>query len=346
LRHRIRLQLQRLWTPLLGRRRGWATTVSRHAIVAPGSMRWIVALAMIGALAAGCSRKSDRHYVERVEIEGATVDRNAVMALTATQVRGVLESKLALAGFELLNERTAPSEVRPVRLKLVLEFTREAQKQGRSGTWAEVGSTLTVSGGADELARYELVGLGEVKLIGESLDQRQATVRKALEISLQQAVDSAHLQLAAVGKGDEALLKDLSNSEPRVREFAVRVLTERKHPGAALPLLERLKSPAPDEVRRAIGGLIELREPRAVPALIDLARLKDWSFLSEIIFALGAIGGDEAKAYLFTVAQGHDQPAIRAVAQQALDELTGQAARSAQARTESGATQHSGGEKR
>ena len=58
-----------------------------------------------------------------------------------------------------------------------------------------------------------------------------------------------------------------------------------------------------------------------MPALIDLSRGKDVGFLQEIVFALGEIGGSEAEAYLYTVAQGHDQPAIQAAAQQALDTL-------------------------
>ena len=94
-----------------------------------------------------------------------------------------------------------------------------------------------------------------------------------------------------------------------------------------IALLDKLKGDDADDVRRAIGGLVELKDPRAVPALIDLARAKDMVFLREIIFALGQIGGDEAEAYLYTVAQGHDQPAIRDVAQKALDEMSARKAR-------------------
>ena len=287
-------------------------------------MRLSFALLALAALAPACSRKPAKRCVERIEVEGETVEKNAVMALTPAQVQAVLEAKLASSGaFEVLKGgRAAPGEVKPLRLKLVLEFTREAQKDGRPGTWAEVGATLTVRGGSDELARYELVGLGEVKVPGDSLDERQAAVRKALELAIAQAVESANLELSAVDKPDEALVKDLNDKDPRVREFAVRVLADRKNPAAAEPLLERLKRPEEDEVRRAIGGLIELKDPRAVSPLIDLAREKDLMFLREVIFALGAIGGDEAEAYLYTVAQGHDQPAIRAAAQQALDELS------------------------
>ena len=69
-----------------------------------------------------------------------------------------------------------------------------------------------------------------------------------------------------------------------------------------------------------------MKERRAVPDLIDLSRGKDLGFLREIIYALGALGGEEATAYLYTVAQGHDQPAIQEAAQQALDETRGKSA--------------------
>ncbi len=285
-------------------------------------MRWSAELAAC-LLLASCSRKADRYLVDRIDVEGDTVERNAVMALTPAQVQALLEAKLiAQGGFDLIRPgHAAPEGAAPLKLKLVLEFTREAHKEGRPGTWAEVGATLAVRGGGDELARYELVGLGEVQVNGESLDERQASVRRALEAALEQTVESAALQLAAVSKQDAALVKDLSSTDPRVREFAVRVLADRKNPAAVEPLLERLKSPEGQEVRRAIGGLVALKDARAVPALIDLAREKDLMFLREIVFALGAVGGEEAEAYLFTVAQGHDQPAIRAAAQEALDEV-------------------------
>jgi hypothetical protein len=65
-----------------------------------------------------------------------------------------------------------------------------------------------------------------------------------------------------------------------------------------------------------------MRARSAVPVLIDLARGRDMGFLQEIVFAVGEIGGPEAEAYLFTVAQGHDQPAIQAAARQALETMS------------------------
>jgi len=70
-----------------------------------------------------------------------------------------------------------------------------------------------------------------------------------------------------------------------------------------------------------MGALVEMKAGASVPVLIDLARGRDLGFVQEIVFAVGEIGGPEAEAYLYTMAQGHDAPAVQAAAQQALDTL-------------------------
>ncbi len=278
---------------------------------------------LLALLCQACARKPGPHVIEKIEVTGATIADNAVLGLNQGQIHTLLVEKLKVGGkFKVLGPEENPGSAAPLRAQLELAFTREAQKQGRAGTWAEVGASLTLKRkGAEGLARYEVVGLGEVKLESEGLDQRQRAVRKALETALDQIAASAGLQLDAVEKKDAELVKDLASTDNRIREFALRVLSDRKNPAVAQPLLERLRSEDVDEVRRAIGGLVELREPRAVPILIDLTRGKEPSFMREIVYALGAIGGEEAEAYLYTVAQGHDQPAIREAAGQALEEL-------------------------
>jgi len=283
---------------------------------------------------AGCSKA--KHRVERVETIGATVEDNALLGLTPQQANDFLRQKLAAEGhFTLLPERS--SGVAPtLGLQLQLSFTREARREGREGTFAEVGATMAIRRKeADGFASYEVVGVGEVQIPGDGVDQRREAMRRALGIALDQVTSSAHLQLAALDKSDSALVKDLAVQDARVREFAVRTLAARKNPAVEQALVEKLKGFDPDAVRRAIGGLVELRNPSSVPYLIELARGKDSGFLREIIFALGAIGGEEAEAYLYTVAQGHDQPAVRAAAQQALDEFRARSARPTGPRSDS-----------
>jgi hypothetical protein len=110
--------------------------------------------------------------------------------------------------------------------------------------------------------------------------------------------------------------------EGAVREAALHALVERRHPGALPPLLAALEKPGagPLEVRRAVGALVRLGDVRAVPALIARVPRGDPGFLTELVWALGALGGAEAEAYLFTVAQGHDSAPVREAARQALTE--------------------------
>jgi HEAT repeat protein len=82
-----------------------------------------------------------------------------------------------------------------------------------------------------------------------------------------------------------------------------------------------------------VGGLVQIGDPKAVPALIELMRGKEPGFSKEVVFAIGAIGGDEAQAYLYTVAQGHEEGPVRQAAQQALDELRERGAQGSQQNT-------------
>lgn len=309
-------------------------------------MRRRVPSLLIAACALGiaCHREPPA-LVDKVEVSGPTVVDNTVLGLSPGQIQAELTEALRREGhfaFPKDGERPPP-EAHPVRFTLELAFTREAQKQGRAGTYAEVGATLTIARRSDEgFDRYEVAGLGELKEPeSASAAVRQESVRKALRTALDNAASGAHLQLAALGKTDAQLVADLKSEDLRPREYALRVLAERHNPAAVPVLLEKLKSQDADEVRRSIGLLVELRDPRAVPPLIDLARGKDPLFLREIVYALGAIGGDEAEAYLYTMQEGHDQPAIRDAAKQALEELQTRNTHGAPA--DKTAAQHEGG---
>jgi HEAT repeat protein len=86
-------------------------------------------------------------------------------------------------------------------------------------------------------------------------------------------------------------------------------------------LLERLKSDDLDVLRGVIGLLVELHAPESVNPLVEAAHQRGPLFQREVVFAVGSIGGDDAEAYLDLVASGHDDPMIRASAEQALQEL-------------------------
>jgi hypothetical protein len=139
--------------------------------------------------------------------------------------------------------------------------------------------------------------------------------------AMKQAAHVVFLRLSALQKTNGELLRDLASKDGCTSASAVDVLAERGNAAAVPVLLENLTGEDREGVRHAMGALVEMREPRAVPALIELARGQDSFFLREIVYAVGSIGGLEAEAYLDTMAEGHDDPSIRAAARESLAQL-------------------------
>lgn len=271
-----------------------------------------------------CRERPARFPVAQVQVAGTTLAENAQLGLEREQVSAQLQEVLERTGrFQLPGSKRVLKTTPPWTLMLEIPFTREAQREGSTQTFAEVGvSLLLEQSGSDGAPRYEVVGLGEMPIAADAgQDARREALRGALASALVQVAEAAVLHLSAVERPNEALVQDLRAKDPRVREYALRVLADRRHPEAAPLLIERLQDGDPVAVRRAIGALVEMRTPEAVSALIELARGKELGFVAEILFALGEIGGDEAEAYLYTVSQGHDQPALRAAARDALETL-------------------------
>ncbi len=106
------------------------------------------------------------------------------------------------------------------------------------------------------------------------------------------------------------------------RLFVVELLGHRRQ-RAAVPQLCRLLAQEDDLllILRTIGALVAIGDSRAVLPLIDLAQNKEAAFVSQVVFAIGAIGGRTAEAYLVTVASGHADPQVQASAAEALRRL-------------------------
>ncbi len=289
-----------------------------------GAMKPVLLLASCVVLLLGaCRWQSPRYPVAPVELSGATLRDNALLGLAPEGVATLFTAALKDSGRFEQKGAEAPREERPWRMTLDVPFTREVLKDGDPRSFAEVGANLVLERFGGSLPqRYELVGLGEAPVEEDSPAGRQMAMRTALTNVLRQVTESAVMQLTALDRSDEALVLDLKATDSRVREFSLRTLAERQHPAAAPLLIDRLKEATDAEtVRRTMGSLVEMKARVAVPVLIDLARGRDLGFVQEIVFAVGEIGGPEAEAYLYTMAQGHDAPAVQAAAQQALDTL-------------------------
>ncbi|KFA92250.1 HEAT repeat domain-containing protein [Archangium violaceum] len=288
----------------------------------PGLLIVLMAV-MLGA----CRSREPSFPVARISIQGATLVDNGLIGWASPDVQELLARTLRDSRrFELLEAGDKggkdPRAQNAWSLTLELPFTREALKDGSAYSFAEVGVTLSMERQGEESdQRYQVVGLGEVRVERKDAETRREALREALRRALTHVTQAAVLQLAAVERPDAALVQDLKSQDDRVREFALRVLAERRHPAAAPLLIRQLGEDDPQMVRQAIGALSEMKSREAVPALIDLVKDREVRFVQEVVFAIGEIGGPEAEAYLFTVAQGHDQPDVQAAAQRALDTL-------------------------
>jgi HEAT repeat protein len=98
-------------------------------------------------------------------------------------------------------------------------------------------------------------------------------------------------------------------------------LAERRLPEAVAPLIERLQDPDPGIARLAVGALIAIGDRRAVPPLIELTRKRPGEFVSQVVYALGELGGEEAEGFLFTLESGHPDATVRKAAAQALSDM-------------------------
>lgn len=163
-------------------------------------------------------------------------------------------------------------------------------------------------------------------------DGVRGAARDAAAACMAQAVKSAAVVLDSRGRSDADLVAQLASKDAVEAEWAAALLAERKNPAALQPLIRLLETSDLVGARWAMRWLIALRDPRAGPALIEASRAKDDTFQREVVFALGELGGDDAEAYLYTVAQGHDLPLMRQSATRALEELRARSGRDGGAR--------------
>ncbi len=164
-------------------------------------------------------------------------------------------------------------------------------------------------------------GGAQAKAESNELDAVQAAAVKALDLSLAEAAAEGRATVVLSRAPDDALVASIGAEDPAARAAAVRLLARRRNPAALPVLLKRLESDDLSALRRTIGLLVDLKEPAAVSRIIDASRARSAVVQREVVFALAAIGGDEAEAYLDVVATGSDDPLLKASAEKALEEL-------------------------
>jgi hypothetical protein len=157
----------------------------------------------------------------------------------------------------------------------------------------------------------------------DSLDPaaRHAAFDAALDGALRDAVAALGAQIDARHKTEAALLKDLNAADPRVRDYAIRVLADRRSPAAVPQLIARLQDANPEVARRAAGALIAIGDRRAVTPLIEMTRHRRVEDVGPILYAIASLGGSEAEAFLFTLESGAPDEETRRAARGAYEDL-------------------------
>jgi hypothetical protein len=157
----------------------------------------------------------------------------------------------------------------------------------------------------------------------DSLDPaaRHAALDAALDAAMLEAVLAMRDQIDARRKTEPQLIADLDAKDPRVRDYAIRVLADRRSPAAVPQLIARLSDPNPDVARRAAGALITIGDRRAVGPLIETTRKRRPEDVGPILYAIASLGGPEAEAYLFTLESGSPDEEIRRAAKGAYADL-------------------------
>lgn len=295
------------------------------------------ALLCLGFLAA-CSGK--KVVVERVDVDDEGLKEAPDLAWPEATAKSELEAQLKKAHFTLLGEGESAPE-HSVRMKLELQVAEdeaddlgpdEVDGGGASPAAVEVGASLELRIKGDP-ERRTLTETGRRKVNGEGLEERRTALQGAAKSALEKLAGEAYALVKASTMNDEELVKQLDARSLSDKHAAVRILAERKNKAAVAPLLEQLKLDDDNLVRQAIGQLVDIGDPRAVPGMIEAAHGKNEIFQREVVFAVGAIGGEDAEAYLFTVSSGSPSDSLRAAADQSLKELKARQAKNEDAGT-------------
>ncbi len=165
-----------------------------------------------------------------------------------------------------------------------------------------------------------------VPMEGEGSAQADEAVPTTEQLDEAAAIAARELQeeRKLMRKPKDAIARALTSDSRRLRDFATRLAGARRMRDLVPVLCDRLQQePESDLVLRTVGALVQIGDSRAVGPLVDLTKRKHPIFINQIVFAVAQIGGQEAEAYLDTLAQGHPSDQVRSAAREALGELLG-----------------------
>src|SRR5216683_38727 len=150
---------------------------------------------------------------------------------------------------------------------------------------------------------------------------RLAAFEGALRGALDDAARGLAWQLESRRKTDDELSRDLGDGDPRVRDYAIRALADRRSPAVVPQLIARLEDDNPAVALRAVGALVAIGDRRAVEPLIEMTRKRPPQLVAQVLYALASLGGPTAEAFLYTLESGSPDDEVRHAATEALAEL-------------------------
>ncbi|MCA9564040.1 MAG: HEAT repeat domain-containing protein, partial [Myxococcales bacterium] len=163
---------------------------------------------------------------------------------------------------------------------------------------------LATSAHIEEREDGEPVELTAARAINETLDD-----------VIENLVANAIPRLAS----DRELIDSLQLDAPTERLLpALREVYRRNLRAAEDQLIILLQTESPEVLLAAAYGLGRLDSEKAVADIIDVIHRDHLAMAEQLVPVLGNIGGEEAETYLGIVAEHHDNPAMRQLAQEAL----------------------------
>jgi hypothetical protein len=281
-------------------------------------------LGLCAAAMGSCNRApSGAIAVGSISVSDINVAGNPELGLSAEQVRRATARAL---------EQTRRFAVRggaPARVRLEIEAARRVTAPSMNGPDRELADValsieLNSPTSQGDWERSVSEGAGRAPTGAENGPDpaaRLAAFEGALRIALEDASRGLAWQLDAHKKSEAELVTDLSAIDPRVRDYAIRALADRRSPAAVPHLLARLQDDDPAVALRAVGALVAIGDRRAVEPLIDLTRRRPPHVATQVLYALASLGGPTAEAYLFTLESGASDEDVRRAASDALAEL-------------------------
>ena len=264
-----------------------------------------------------------------LSVSDANLAGNPELPESAAQVRRELQNALESTGHFVVREggeARVRLEIDQARRVLAPAPNVPAGQVAPEREMADVAVSreMTTPGGQGDTER--LLAEGQARRptgADDALDPaaRAAAFDASLDAALHEAVVALNYQIEARRKTDGALVSDLSSPDPRLRDYAIRVLADRRSPAAVPSLILRLQDENEDVARRAVGALVAVGDRRAVRPLIEMTRRRRPEQVRPILYALGSLGGSEAEAFLFTLESGSPDEEVRRAARDAFADL-------------------------